>query len=118
VLDWFSDRRAAALPSRPPALAKLTRPKLYDALARPRLYALLDDAAAKKPIVWVSAPPGAGKTTLVASWIEARGLDCLWYQIDVADSDPATFVHYMRMAAIQLVGKRAAALPYFNPEPQ
>ena len=52
-------------------LAKLTRPKLYDALPRPRLFALLDQAA-KRPIVWVCAAPGAGKTTLVASYLEAR----------------------------------------------
>jgi hypothetical protein len=103
--------------ARPPALAKLTRPKLYDALPRPRLFALLDEAATR-PIVWVCAPPGAGKTTLVASYLEARGLRHLWYQVDIADSDPATFVHYMRMAAVQLVGKKAAALPHFNPEPQ
>ena len=102
---------------RSPALAKLTRPKLYDALPRPRLFSLLDEAATR-PIVWVCAPPGAGKTTLVASYLEARGLRHLWYQVDIADSDPATFVHYMRMAALQLVGKKAASLPHFNPEPQ
>jgi ATP/maltotriose-dependent transcriptional regulator MalT len=99
------------------AFAKLTRPKLFDAVPRPRLYALLDEAATRR-IVWVSAPPGAGKTTLVASYVEARDLRHIWYQIDVADSDPATFVHYMRMAALQLAGKKAAALPAFSAEPQ
>ena len=100
-----------------PALAKLTRPKLYDAVPRPRLFSLLDEAG-KRPIVWVCAPPGAGKTTLVASYLEARGLRHIWYQVDIADSDPATFVHYMRTAALQLVGKKAAALKHFNPEPE
>ena len=100
-----------------PALAKLTRPKLYDAVPRPRLFSLLDEAG-KRPIVWVCAPPGAGKTTLIASFLEARGLRHIWYQIDIADSDPATFVHYMRMAALQLVGKKASSLAHFNPEPQ
>lgn len=100
-----------------PALAKLTRPKIHDAIPRPRLFSLLDEAG-KRPIVWVCAPPGAGKTTLVASFLEARGLRHIWYQVDIADSDPATFVHYMRMAALQLVGKKASALAHFNPEPQ
>jgi LuxR family maltose regulon positive regulatory protein len=99
------------------ALAKLTRPRLYDALPRPRLYALLDEARAR-PIIWIAAPPGAGKTALVASWLEARKLRHLWYQVDVGDADPATFVHYMRLAAQQLAGKTAAALPAFTSEPQ
>src|SRR5207249_213689 len=42
----------------------------------------------------------------------------LWYQYDVGDADTATFVHYMRIAAQQLAGKAAAALPLFNSEPQ
>ena len=102
--------------ARPPALAKLTRPRLYDALPRPRLFAQLDDALAR-PLVWVSAPPGSGKTTLVASYLDTRELRHLWYQVDVSDSDPATFLHYLRLAAIQLVGKRAASLPVFTSEP-
>jgi ATP/maltotriose-dependent transcriptional regulator MalT/DNA-binding SARP family transcriptional activator len=102
---------------RSPALAKLTRPKLYDALPRPRLFSLLDEAAAR-PIVWLTAPPGSGKSTLVASYLEARDLPHVWYQADSGDADPATFVHYMRTAAAQLAGKTAAALPLFTPEPQ
>jgi ATP/maltotriose-dependent transcriptional regulator MalT len=68
------------------ALAKLTRPKLYDALPRPRLFSLRDDAATR-PITWLSAPPGSGKTTLVASYLDARDLRHLWYQVDVGDAD-------------------------------
>jgi ATP/maltotriose-dependent transcriptional regulator MalT/DNA-binding SARP family transcriptional activator len=101
---------------RSPALAKLTRPKLYDALPRPRLFSLLDEAATR-PIVWVCAPPGAGKTTLVASYLEARDLRHVWYQADIGDTDPATFVHYMRTAAQQIAGRAGASLPVYSPEP-
>jgi LuxR family maltose regulon positive regulatory protein len=103
--------------ARPIALAKLTRPKLYDALPRPRLFSLLDEAAAH-PIIWICAPPGSGKTTLVASYLEARELTHVWYQADIGDTDPATFVHYKRIAAQQVAGKAAKALPVFTPEPQ
>jgi ATP/maltotriose-dependent transcriptional regulator MalT/DNA-binding SARP family transcriptional activator len=105
------------VPARRSALAKLTRPKLYDALPRPRLFARLD-AARERPVVWIAAPPGSGKSTLVASYVEARRLPHVWYQVDAGDSDPATFMHYMRMAAQALLGKRGAALPVYASEPQ
>ncbi len=98
-------------------LAKLTRPRLHDALARPRLYTLIDKALAR-PVVWICAPPGSGKTTLVAGYLEARKLRYLWYHVDPADSDPATFLHYVREAALHVAGKRAASLPVFTSEPQ
>jgi ATP/maltotriose-dependent transcriptional regulator MalT/DNA-binding SARP family transcriptional activator len=98
-------------------LAKLTRPKLYGALPRPRLFALLDEAATR-PIVWLSGAPGAGKTTLVASYLEARHRRHLWYQLDTGDADSGTFLHYLRMAAQQLAGKSAVSLPQFTSEPQ
>lgn len=100
-----------------PSLAKLTRPKLHDALPRPRLFAGLDDAAAR-PILWISGAPGAGKTTLVASWLEARRLRHVWYQLDAGDADAATFFHYLREAARGVAGKSAASLPVFTSEPQ
>jgi len=102
--------------TRPP-LAKLTRPKLYGALPRQRLFALLDEATTR-PVVWLCAAPGAGKTTLVASYLETRRRRHLWYQCDAGDTDSATFLHYLRLAAQQLAGKAAAALPQFTSEPQ
>ena len=107
----------ANLAARAPSLAKLSRPKLFDALPRPRLFSLLDEAA-QRPIVWLSGAPGAGKTTLVASYLEARRLRHLWYQCDVGDSDTATLVHYLRIGAEPLSRNAAAKLPSFTPELQ
>lgn len=107
----------STLAARVPSLAKLTRPKLFDALSRERLFSLLDEAAARR-IVWICGAPGAGKTTLVASYLEARRLRHLWYQCDVGDSDAATFAHYLRIAAEQLAAKAARTLPRFTSEPQ
>ena len=96
-------------------LAKLTRPRLYDAVPRKRLFRLLD-AARKQPITWVAAPPGAGKTTLVASYLEARKVPFFWYQLDAGDADLATFFSYLVELAAQLKRPKIDRLPYLTPE--
>jgi ATP/maltotriose-dependent transcriptional regulator MalT len=50
------------------------------------------DHARDLPVIWLSAPAGAGKTTLVSSFIENRKIPCLWYQLDKSDEDLATFL--------------------------
>ncbi|MFN0041533.1 MAG: hypothetical protein ACKVP2_18630 [Burkholderiales bacterium] len=65
-------------------------------MAREQLFALLDDAR-ERAVTWVCGPPGAGKTTLAAGWVESRGIDALWYQLDPGDGDPGTFFHYLSL---------------------
>ena len=79
-------------------LGKLRRPRLGRVFDRTRLFADLD-AAASAPGTWISGPPGMGKTTLVATYLQAAATPCLWLQLDPGDADPATFVHFLLAAA-------------------
>ena len=104
-------------PAAPP-LAKFSRPRLYHVTRRERLFRALD-AARAHPIVWIAGAPGAGKSTLVASYVEARKAPGIWFQADAGDADPGTFFHYLRIAAEDVAGRRAkaaAALPRYGAE--
>lgn len=92
------------------SLAKTTRPSLLTVVMRERLFATLEQAL-ERPIVWVSGPPGSGKTTLVSSYLESRGIDHLWYQLDPDDADPATFFHFMAGSVAKHLGAREPSLP-------
>lgn len=99
-----------------PPPAKITQPRLFGASPRTRLFVRLDELRAR-PLVWVAGPPGAGKTTLVASYLEARGLTGIWLQADRADADPATFFYFLGLAA-KHSAPGSKALPLFRPEYQ
>lgn len=95
-------------------LAKLSRPKLAGVHPRERLFARLDDLR-RYPLIWISAPAGAGKTTLVASYLAARSLHDIWYQVDRGDEDVATFCSYLGQAAHKSRPRRNP-LPLFTAE--
>lgn len=61
-------------------------------------------------------PPGAGKTTLVASDLESRDLSGAWYQVDAGDADAATLFCYLRLAAEQASSSESPPLELFTPE--
>ncbi|MCP5151024.1 MAG: hypothetical protein H6983_06790 [Ectothiorhodospiraceae bacterium] len=94
---------------RAPSRAKTARPISAGIVARERLLARLDRERAA-PVVWVHGPPGCGKTSLVASYLESRGQTSLWYQLDAADGDVATFFWVLHHAAARSPGLVADGL--------
>ncbi|MGF6232316.1 LuxR family maltose regulon positive regulatory protein [Inquilinus ginsengisoli] len=70
-------------PGAPPAAGLVLRTRLFDRL---------DQAPPRAPL-WVTAPPGAGKTALAAAWAGSRwrpadGATVLWYAVEETDADP------------------------------
>jgi len=91
---------------------KLTSPPLRpEHVPRERVLPLLDEAPHK--LTLVTAPPGFGKTTLLAGWAARRAPAAAWLSLDEYDNDPARFFTYLT-AAIESVapkfGSRAAAV--------
>jgi len=77
---------------------KLIPPRLPSALVpRPNLLARLD-AGLERKVTVISAPPGAGKTTLVTEWLTAQQHDkpvpVGWVSLDASDNDPTRFWRY------------------------
>ncbi len=60
------------------------------------------------------AQPGAGKTALVAGYLEARKRGGIWYQVDAGDADPASFIYHLGLAA--RATRAAAELPLLASE--
>jgi LuxR family maltose regulon positive regulatory protein len=55
-------------------------------------------AASAGAVVCVVAPPGYGKTTLLAQWAQRRGDRVGWVTVDPHDNDPAVLLTYLAVA--------------------
>ena len=52
----------------------------------------------RRPIVSVVAPPGYGKTTVLAQWAERNGQSFAWVSVDERDNDPKVLLPYIAEA--------------------
>src|SRR5262245_21007371 len=94
---------------------KITRPRVRsEHVARRELLAVLRGSESCS-LTLVAAPPGFGKTTLLADWAAADdGRSIAWLSVDEDDNDPARFFAYvaatLRRVEPELGGRAAAAL--------
>jgi LuxR family maltose regulon positive regulatory protein len=55
-------------------------------------------AASRAPVITVAAPPGYGKTTLMAQWAERIGSRVAWLSCDEEDNDPVVLLSALAVA--------------------
>ncbi len=89
-------------------LAKLSPPRFTVIYPRQRLFKKLDDWS-DTAAIWVQAPAGSGKTTLIASYLQNRKKPVTWYQLDADDKNPANFFYYLALM-------QPCDLPVLTPE--
>ena len=100
----------AAEPGGPLVATKLHIPLLSaDRVSRPSLVAELRDGSRAR-LILVSAPAGAGKTTVLASWRAdpAEDRPFAWLSLDGRDNDPVRFWNYV-LAAVRTAAPDAGA---------
>ncbi len=78
-------------------MGKFSSPRLPRVLARERLFRLIDDGL-QGTAVWIAGCAGAGKTTLVGSYLESRRRPVFWYRVEVSDRDVAGCCRLLRQA--------------------
>ena len=96
-------------------IAKITNPVLKGISPRKRLFRHLQSSKGR-PVIWVTGPPGCGKTTLIASYLDSYKIPSLWYKVDEGDADIATFFYYMGLAAKKAAPHKRKPLPPLTPE--
>ncbi len=97
-------------------LAKIARPQASGILQRERLFRILDQILGSPSSLWITGPPGSGKTALAASYLESRRLRSIWYQVDDRDADISTLFYYLGLAVHREAPRHRTPLPYLIPQ--
>ncbi len=104
------------------AIYKISKPEAGSIIQRKGLSGKLDKLR-KKPVIWVSGIPGAGKTTFIVSYLKSRRIPYIYYHLDQDDAELPTFFYYLGSAVTQNTAapvspKRStpAPLPLLTPE--
>jgi LuxR family maltose regulon positive regulatory protein len=79
--------------------SKLGAPRVRDGtVSRAALIGVLEERSGSMPIVFLSAGPGWGKTTLLAQWASRSGRPFAWVSVDENDNDPIVLLTYVAAA--------------------
>jgi len=62
-------------------------------------------------IVAVTAPPGYGKTTMLAEWVSSDERRCAWLSLDARDNDPVVLLTYVAAALDKIERVDAGFVP-------
>jgi LuxR family transcriptional regulator, maltose regulon positive regulatory protein len=84
-------------PKNPVLDIKITLPIIHgNIIHRTGLIKKLENGINNCPqITLVSAPPGYGKTTLIADWLNNHNIKNIWFTLDKLDNDPIRFFLYI-----------------------
>jgi LuxR family maltose regulon positive regulatory protein len=93
-----TSRKEAPVSRFAPLEAKLEPPRRRPGLVA--RYSLVDRlrASSADPIVYVAAPAGYGKTTLMAHWADADERPFAWVSLDGGDNNPVALLTYVALA--------------------
>lgn len=72
-------------------------PSAQGLLPRERLFERLDTLGGRA--AWLVAPAGYGKSSLAASYVQARARPCVWLRAGAADAEPAGFFANLTQAS-------------------
>lgn len=79
--------------------SKLISPRVRDGtVSRGALVSLVEERSGSMPIVFLSAGPGWGKTTLLAQWASGSRRPFAWVSVDEKDNDPIVLLTYVAAA--------------------
>ena len=73
-------------------------PQMHHLVRRARLVDILERKLPEYKLALISAPPGYGKTTLLAQWAEVSRFPVAWFSVGEEDSDAERFFRYLLLA--------------------
>jgi len=94
---------------------KIIPPVYPSVFERPRLLDLLSENQ-YSPLTWVYGSPGAGKTTLVSSWLQQQKARFLWYRMDNEVNVSADLFYFLALSAQRNYPRKRFKLPVFSAE--